>query len=442
MAWGRGIRSVIGGVVLFAASCGLVQAAPGIEAALAQAGMAHVIWRTAVLTALAILGIVALGFSIGMRERSYLYLALVLGAQLLYVASTGGELRHVPLLGEAIGGNPRTPRVAALLAIIGGFVFAGHYLRIRSSAPDLWRLLSGCLAGLAMLLVVALLSQGSWVPVLGNLLLLVGLVIVSMATVRGIRAGQRASMFLLLCLLPLSVIVLARVVEIVTGWNGPPWIDYALPASFALSALLLTIGLTDSFQQLRDDRDRANHLATFDALTGALSRPAIEERFHGLVAEAHRSGRPLSLVFFDIDRFKSVNDDHGHRVGDGCLRVITLRVRNRLRTYDLLGRWGGDELMVLLPDTRLGEALGVAENLRSAVNCRPLSIDGRLFDASLSLGVAELAAGEVAEHFLERADAALYASKSAGRDRVTGQSHPRLVDPERREPPFPDRPPR
>lgn len=438
MAWGRGIRSIVGGFALGAALCGIAHAAPAADAAAAAIALPHVIWRTAVLTAMAVLALVALGFSIGMHERSYLYLALVLGAQLLYVASTGGELRHVPLLGEAVGDNPRTPRVAALLAAIGGFVFVGHYLRMRDTAPDLWRLMSACLLGFAMLLLVALLSQGSWVPILGNLLLLVGLVIVSAATVRGIRAGQRAATFLLLCLLPLSLIVAARVLEIVTGWDGPAWIEYALPTSFVLSALLLTIGLTDGFQQLRHDRDRANHLATFDALTGALSRPAIEERFNAMVVEAHRSGRPLSLVFFDVDRFKNVNDDHGHRVGDGCLRVITLRVRNRLRTYDLLGRWGGDELMVLLPDTRLGEALGVAENLRSAVNCRPLSIEGRLFDASLSLGVAELAAGESAGHFLERADAALYASKSAGRDRVTGQSHPRLIDPQRREPP--DRP--
>jgi len=123
-----------------------------------------------------------------------------------------------------------------------------------------------------------------------------------------------------------------------------------------------------------------------------------------------------------IDRFKGINDDFGRRVGDSCVKIIALRTRNRLRTYDLFGRWGGDEVLVLLPDTRLGEALGVAENLRSAVNCRPLSIDGHLFDASLSLGVAQLGEGETAEQLLERADAALYSSKSAGRDRVTAHS--------------------
>jgi diguanylate cyclase (GGDEF)-like protein len=92
----------------------------------------------------------------------------------------------------------------------------------------------------------------------------------------------------------------------------------------------------------------------------------------------------------------------------------------------MVGRFGGDEILVVLPDTQLREALGVAENLRVSVNCRPLSIDGRLFPATLSLGVAELHHGESVEKLLERADAALYASKAAGRDRVTGYTASRL----------------
>src|SRR5690606_15368990 len=151
---------------------------------------------------------------------------------------------------------------------------------------------------------------------------------------------------------------------------------------------------TDTLQQLRRDRDHASRLATFDGLTGAMSRPAIEARLKAAVEEAHKGRLPLSVVFFDIHHFKRINDDYGHRVGDSCLKIIALRTRNRLRTYDLFGRWGGDEIVVLLPDTRFGEAMGVAENLRSAVNCRPLSIDRHLFQVTLSLGVAELAPGE------------------------------------------------
>ena len=96
-----------------------------------------------------------------------------------------------------------------------------------------------------------------------------------------------------------------------------------------------------------------------------------------------------------------------------------MAARNRLRVYDACGRYGGDEILVILPDTELREAMGVAENLRSAINGRPLSIDGRLFEASLSLGVAELRQDDEMAQLIERADKALYASKAAGRNRVS-----------------------
>lgn len=396
-----------------------------------SADVTHVVWRTAALTALAILSVLALGTWIGIGERSYLYLSLALLAQVVFMASSGGELARVPWLGPLIGNDPRTPPVAALSALLAGFVFMTCYLDMKARHARAAAILRGCMIALWMLLGLTLLTGAADVLMLVTKgVVTVGTLAVLAASMRGVLEGQRAAGFLLLSWVPLLGILGLRAGEVLGVWTLASWVEQLVHAGPALSGLLLTIGLTDTLQQLRRDRDQASHMATYDALTGALARPVIEERLHTLVAKAHASGRPLSLVFFDIDRFKMVNDSHGHQVGDSCLRIIALRTRNRLRTYDVVGRWGGDELLVILPDTRLGEALGVAENLRSAVNCRSLSVDGKLFDASLSLGVAELAAGETAEHLLERADAALYASKSAGRDRVTGQAHPRFVDPE------------
>jgi len=253
-------------------------------------------------------------------------------------------------------------------------------------------------------------------------LALVVAVIATGVALAGSWRRERPAQFLLLAMLPMLAVLALRIGELFGYWSNPPWMVPAFPAAFALAGLVLMIGLADKLQQLRLDHAHASRLASVDTLTGASSRSVIEQYLKSAVQEAHKSGRPLSLVILDIDHFKRINDDHGHRIGDHCLRIIALRTRNRLRTYDLIGRYGGDEMLVILPDTRLGEALGVAENLRSAVNCRPLSIEGRLLQASLSLGVAELAAGETAEQLFERADAALYASKSAGRDRVTGDA--------------------
>lgn len=401
------------------------------DAASTQArDLSDVVWRTALLTALSILSVLAFGIWAGIGERSYLYLSLALLAQLVCMASSGGELARLPIVGPLIGDNPRTPYVTGLAALLAGFVFMAHYLDMDARHARMARIVRGCNLALLALLALMLVTGAAGLMLVASVVAAVGTVAVLIASVRGLRERQRPAGFLLLSWIPMLAVMALYIGEVLGVWLPPPWAHHAVHAGPALSGLLLTIGLTDTLQQMRRDRDSASRMATFDALTGALSRPVIEERLHTLVAQAHSSGRPMALVFFDIDRFKAVNDDHGHRVGDSCLRIIALRTRNRLRTYDVFGRWGGDELLVILPDTRLGEALGVAENLRSAVNCRPLSIDGKLFDASLSLGVAELAACETAEHLLERADAALYASKSAGRDRVTGQAHPRFVDPE------------
>lgn len=414
---------------------GLAPMAVSIQplAAVHRRDLTHVAWRATALTALLVLAVLALGFWAGLGERSYAYLSLTLLAQFCFTASTGGEIRLLPWVAEIVGGDMRVVRLFGLLAIASGVLFLSHYLDLRERQPRLMRVLDGCNVVLVALMLATLVSTADIIATIGNAVLLFVLGAVMVAAVVGARQRQRAAYFLLLAWLPLMTIVALRVGAVQGLWTGPDWLGHAVPAALALSGLIVTIGLSTSLQQLRRDHDVASRQATFDALTGTLTRPAIAQRLKAAVNDAHGTGRPLSVVFFDIDKFKRINDDYGHRVGDGCLRIIALRTRNRLRTYDMIGRWGGDEMIVVLPDTRLGEALGVAENLRSAINCRPLSVDGHMLDASLSLGVAELAAGETPEQLLERADSGLYTSKSGGRDRVTGHdprvtgNHPRFV---------------
>ncbi|WP_190285617.1 GGDEF domain-containing protein [Montanilutibacter psychrotolerans] len=390
--------------------------------------LVHVAWRSGTLVTLVVLSVLALGFWVGIGQRSYAYLLLTLLAQAFYLASSGGELRLLPELAATVTSDPRATRLFAFIAVLASNGFLMHYLELRTRQPRMFRALHACNMALVAMMVVTIVSAASLIAFVANLVLLATTATVFLASLAGARRGQRAAWFVLLSWTPLLVLLVLRVGELLGGWVNAPWMVYAFPATFAMAGLVITVGMADALQQLRRDRDHASHLATYDPLTGAMSRPAIEQRLHTLVADAKQSGRSLSVVFFDVDRFKSINDEHGHRIGDQCLRIISLRTRNRLRTYDLFGRWGGDEVLVLLPDTPLAAAMGVAENLRSAVNCRPLSIDGQLLSASLSLGVAELVADESPEQLIERADAALYASKSAGRDRVT--AYQRSIVPE------------
>lgn len=383
-----------------------------------QAQLVHVAWRSAGLTNLLLLAVLALGMWLGVREATFGLLALALAAQAVYFAASGGEARLIPATAW-LASDPRLVHLAGLSALLSSMVFAERYLglgrRQRALAP-LFRVFGAALSALALLVLV---TAAGWVLTATSVVAAAMAATVVLAAVAEALDGRRPAVFLLVAWLPMTTLLLAHLAELNGLRLGVPWLGYALPASCVLSGLVVMIGLGDTLRRLRLERDQASHMASYDALTGGLSRPAIEARLTEAVRSAHSSGKPLSIVFFDIDRFKQVNDVHGHPVGDQCIRLIALRTRNRLRTYDVFGRWGGDEILVLLPDTPLEEAVGMAENLRSAVNCRSLEIDGKLLDASLSLGVAQLAYGEQADELVRRADAALYASKQAGRDRVS-----------------------
>lgn len=382
----------------------------------------HVALRTAIVVTMIVLAVLALGFRVWGGEASYTFLLLTLLAQMGYLTVTGGELQLLPLLSEAIDGDPRVGRLLGLAALLASNHFLSVYLNLRERQPRMMQVMRACNAVLGLLLIVTLATPADIVAVIANVVLMIVTTLLFVASLIGTIERQRPARFVLLAWLPMFVLIAWRVAEL-QGWiPTSEWLLYAFPGGFAVAGLVLMVGLADGMQQLRRDRDRVSQLAMYDTLTGALSRTAIEERLRDAIREARSHGKRLSVVFFDIDRFKHINDEHGHRVGDEYLRIIVLRARNRLRVYDTCGRYGGDEILVILPDTGLREAIGVAENLRAAVNCRPLSIDGRLFNASLSLGVAELAADEEMAQLVERADVALYASKSAGRDRVSGHA--------------------
>ena len=175
----------------------------------------------------------------------------------------------------------------------------------------------------------------------------------------------------------------------------------------------------DLQHKLREGHERLTELAATDGLTGLLARRFLESHLRGLVAAAERHGRPLSVVMLDLDRFKGINDTHGHAVGDVVLRTTVNRMRSRLRKEDLLGRWGGDELMLVLPDIDLEGAVTAAEGLRAAIAETEVSVDGRRLVVTVSAGAATWT-GETAHELVRRADEALYEAKRSGRDRVEG----------------------
>jgi diguanylate cyclase (GGDEF)-like protein len=162
--------------------------------------------------------------------------------------------------------------------------------------------------------------------------------------------------------------------------------------------------------------------STRDALTGAYNRRHFFERLRTELAHASRHGTELSLIFLDVDHFKRVNDEHGHTVGDAALVHIFHIALATLRAEDLLARYGGEEVVVLLRGSGIGGAVAAAERIRSAIEQRPLSLDDRTVSLTVSAGCSALSEcpDRTAAELIARADERVYAAKRTGRNRVVG----------------------
>jgi two-component system cell cycle response regulator len=158
-------------------------------------------------------------------------------------------------------------------------------------------------------------------------------------------------------------------------------------------------------------------MAYYDELTGVANRRFVLRQLHALLSRARRHDQALSVVLLDADRFKSLNDRHGHGAGDDVLRGLADRLRSRVREEDVVARFGGEEFLVVLPDTGAEGAAIAAEDLRASVAAEPFAVGRFALRLTVSVGWATWR-GESLERLVARADRGLYAAKEAGRDCV------------------------
>ena len=171
---------------------------------------------------------------------------------------------------------------------------------------------------------------------------------------------------------------------------------------------------------LRENVQASIEMAVVDPLTGLNNRRYVDSHIGGLVAQSARTGQALTLMILDIDHFKAVNDTYGHGAGDEVLKGFAARVKKVIRGADLLARLGGEEFIVVMPDTPPEAAQRVAERVRHVVEAQPFPIDGgaRSIRVTVSIGVAERRDETAATPIIARADQALYRAKHDGRNRV------------------------
>lgn len=172
--------------------------------------------------------------------------------------------------------------------------------------------------------------------------------------------------------------------------------------------------------ELVAEKEKFERLSSTDVLTGIANRRHLQQRLAEELARCQRAGQVLSVVLLDVDHFKQINDRYGHQVGDAVLVEMAHRLNLVLRQEDVLGRWGGEEFLIVLPGLDSVRARVVAERLRTVVSVTRFDCCGQSIAVTVSIGIDEIAVSDSIDSLVSRADVHLYEAKSAGRNRVVG----------------------
>ncbi|MBL0311358.1 MAG: GGDEF domain-containing protein [Holophagaceae bacterium] len=254
---------------------------------------------------------------------------------------------------------------------------------------------------------------GLLLPRLLPVLLLGCFVLLGWAMARAFRAAREGGRAPSMVAKGFLVLTVCLILDLMKEFHFAP-IPSGLPIlGFIVLFLTSTRSLIDRF-------GREEEASRTDSLTGLLNRRGFLEATDGALTRSRRSRRPVSIVLSDLDHFKRVNDSFGHAACDAVLKAVADAIRSSLRSQDVAARWGGEEFILLLPDTGKEGAMHVAESTRAAVSELVINHDGSRIQVTLSLGVAEHLADRSIEETVAQADAALYKAKEEGRNRVAG----------------------
>jgi|SRR5690625_1788950 len=324
-----------------------------------------------------------------------------------------------------------TLAVPLAYALLGTATTGGVYIIVRLGWNQRFSRASFTL-GHTFVATLAKLPFFVWAPELALLFFLSLFMIAAMVSLEA--SGRQLALWFTFTLVSVTI-------ALVPSWSrldipsDTPW-EAALSGlmvAFALGRFLISTSRMnlprDHMQrrqrELRDSYRRIEQLAVQDELTGVYNRRGLLDCLQEERERCNRMGGVFSIVVFDIDRFKVINDTHGHLVGDRLLSEFAARLHEGLRAMDVLGRYGGEEFVLLLAGTRLAGAARIAERLRANIAASTWDDIVSNLTLTVSGGVAEYRTGESLEAMLERADKALYEAKRSGRNRIKAASENR-----------------
>lgn len=354
----------------------------------------------------------------GLRERSFLDYTLYVGSFLLLNLCYSGNGYIWLWRGNMLVQQYCIP-IMMVISGCFGLRFADGFLGLREHAPAAHRFVNRLIAaGLAIQAVCVLLLRQQdavhfgFVFILAFSLVMVGLGLLT------VRNGRIAGRYYLAAALTAMV---AIAVTALAAWFGLPYSQLTFHAAgwgIAAEGILLALALAYRMREHQRARLQAEQLARIDPLTGLFNRRAFRENALPVWSTALRGGRPLAVIALDIDHFKAINDSHGHDVGDRVITTVARLLKDSSRSGDIVARWGGEEFIVLLPETDGERAAALAERLRKDIARLGFRAGQGPAAITASFGVAARNGHESLDDLICAADHRLYAAKAGGRNRV------------------------
>lgn len=359
-----------------------------------------------------------------LKERIFILYGSLFALQALYIAYLSGQGFDWPGLALALPLASHAWNVPAALSGAAACLFVREIADLKRFSLSVYRIFGGLAVVFTLLAFSNFLSRdgfGGLISAFGNLVFIATAVFTLVVAFLAWRRGSRPAGWFLLAWLLLEAFTIATALRLLLSNDqvAEALLYYGLPLSMVAASILIALGVADRLREQRAALSEAERHAQTDPLTGVLNRRSLIERLDAACARAQARGLPIALLFIDLDHFKEINDTRGHQAGDACLAAIIAPIQAELRQSDVIGRYGGEEFVVILSSADAAAAEPIAQRIRERVAAVRVVGFGEPISLTCSIGIATSEMlGVWGERLIAQADAAVYAAKRAGRNCV------------------------
>lgn len=359
-----------------------------------------------------------------LSDRLLVYYSVLFASQALYVAFFSGQGFDWPLLSWALPLQQHAWNVPVAISGAAACVFVREIADLKRFWPRVHAAFGWFAVAFLVLAASNVLSElglGGILAAIGNLMFVGSAVFTLVVAFMAWRRGGRAAGFFLIAWALLEAFTIAAALRLLTSDASDEdfLLHTGLPLSMVMAAVLIALGVADRLREQRRALSEAERRAETDPLTGVLNRRSLIERLEAACSRAQARDMPIGLLFIDLDHFKQINDSYGHLAGDACLASVVAPIQAELRQSDVVGRYGGEEFIVILSSASASAAHMIAERIRERVASVRVEGYGPSIRLTCSIGVAASdTLGVWGKHLIARADEAVYAAKRSGRNRV------------------------